>query len=146
MKDAFTERLSAGVASELNRADRPNDRSTRPHDVEAAITCRLGEAFVVGDERAELVANGEGRGEVERIEAPKSLGLKASGLVQDRVVDREERHVLEPSSRVLGIAGIVVSRAGSDRLYAEKRARGVSIPLRQLEAQGLMPRLTERQL
>jgi hypothetical protein len=119
--------------------------STWLSDDKAVAFCCLREPPVVGDQNADLVANAESRGEVQGIQTAQAAGPQGSGGIEHTVVEREQRHPLKPRPGIRCMLGRV-SLASANRLYCEKGARHVALPLGQLRAQRIVLSLLKRQL
>ena len=82
---------------------------------------------------------------MKRVQAPQARRPQFRSDIQNQIVDRQQRHTLEPLAGFEGVLG-AAARAGPNRLHRQQRARHVSIPVDKLGEEGRLARLTEHGL
>jgi hypothetical protein len=109
------------------------------------IGCGIRQPMVIAEEATYLVANGECRRQMKRIERSQLPWLQVYCDVEHSVVEGKQRHPLQPFSRVL-LRGPAEGTTGAYGLHPQQDAGNESRPARQLQTQLLMPLLAQRKL
>jgi hypothetical protein len=105
----------------------------------------LGQAVVVGEECANLLPDTESGSQVQGIETSQPRRVNRGSLIEHRVVERQQRHVGDKGSGVIGVLR-AITLASSNRLQAEQGTGHVAIPFGKLRKQRIQLSLMKRQL